>query len=192
MAPDQSRVCVRPEVAREVERRAAAIEILLLDVDGVMTDGAIVIDDHGVETKAFHVRDGSGIKLWQRAGKLAAIITGRTSHVVEVRAAELGIKGVRQAVRDKREALCELLETASLAPHQACFVGDDLPDLPAMRRAGLAVAVADACPEVLAAAHYVTRAAGGRGAVREVVELLLRAQNRWTALLREFDPDDNP
>lgn len=192
MAPDRCSTSASTDVQREVQRRAAAIEILVLDVDGVMTDGTIVIDDQGVETKAFHVRDGSGIKLWQRAGKRVAIITGRTSHVVEVRAAELGMERVRQGVRDKQEAMRELLEAESLAPHQACFVGDDLPDLPAMRRAGLAAAVADACPEVLAAAHYVTRTAGGRGAVREVVELLLREQNRWTALVRELDPDDDP
>jgi 3-deoxy-D-manno-octulosonate 8-phosphate phosphatase (KDO 8-P phosphatase) len=190
MAPARSRTPGTATLPRRLQRRAAAIEILLLDVDGVMTDGAIVIDNHGVETKAFHVRDGSGIKLWQQTGRHVALITGRESHVVAVRAAELGIERVRQGVRDKLAAMQEVLVAENLNAEQACFVGDDLPDLPAMRRAGLAVAVADACSEARAGAHYVTRVPGGRGAVRELVELLLKAQNRWNDLLRQFDPDD--
>jgi 3-deoxy-D-manno-octulosonate 8-phosphate phosphatase (KDO 8-P phosphatase) len=190
MAPERSGSTASTGLPRQLEGRAAAIEVLVLDVDGVMTDGAIVIDNHGVETKAFHVRDGTGIKLWQQSGKRVAIITGRSSHVVDARAGELGIESVQQGVRDKLKTMQEILDAANLQAHQACFVGDDLPDMPAMRRAGLAVAVADACPELRAAAHYVTRTPGGRGAVREVIELLLKAQNRWQDAVRPFDPDD--
>lgn len=188
MAAGRPRNSVSASLPERLHRRAAAIKLLVLDVDGVMTDGSIVLDNHGVETKAFHVRDGSGIKLWQQAGRRVAIITGRASHVVQLRAAELGIERVRQGVGDKLEALEELLASGELQADQACFVGDDLPDLAAMRRCGLSVAVADACAEARVAAHYVTRAGGGRGAVREVVELLLGAQDRWNDLLRHFDP----
>src|SRR5262245_26779880 len=155
------------------------IELLVLDVDGVLTDGSIVYTDNGVEVKAFHVRDGSALKLWQLEGKRAAVISGRTSRAVEVRAAELGIGPVIQGRADKLAAYRDLLAGLALRPEQACCVGDDLPDLPLLRNCGLAVAVADACPEVRADAHYLTRAPGGRGAVREVVELILRCQGRW-------------
>jgi YrbI family 3-deoxy-D-manno-octulosonate 8-phosphate phosphatase len=160
--------------------------LLVLDVDGVLTDGGIVYADNGVELKAFHVRDGSGLKLWEAAGKQAAIVTGRTSRVVAVRAAEVGIGHVHQGVADKRAAYRRLLATSGRQPDQACCVGDDVPDLPLLERCGLAVAVADACPDVVAAAQYVTRATGGRGAVREVIELILRCQGRWQPLLDRY------
>jgi 3-deoxy-D-manno-octulosonate 8-phosphate phosphatase (KDO 8-P phosphatase) len=164
-------------------QRCAPIELLVLDVDGVLTGGGIVYADNQVELKTFHVRDGSGLKLWQLAGKQAAIITGRTSPVVAVRAAELGITSVVQGAHEKLAAFRDLLAAAGRPPEQVCFVGADLPDLPLLRRSGLAIAVADACPEVIAHAHYVTRAAGGRGAVREVIELILRCQGRWRPLV---------
>ena len=163
--------------------RIAPVELLVLDVDGVLTDGRIVYADGGAEVKAFHVRDGSALTLWKRAGRRAAIVTGRSSPVVDRRAAELGVGPVVQGAPDKGEALRRVLAETGLRPEQACAVGDDLFDLPMLAGAGLAVAVADACPEVRAAAHYVTRAGGGRGAVREVVELLLRGQGRWQALV---------
>jgi 3-deoxy-D-manno-octulosonate 8-phosphate phosphatase (KDO 8-P phosphatase) len=166
--------------------RCAAIELLLLDVDGVLTDGSIVYTDDGVEVKAFHVRDGSALKLWQHAGKRAAILSGRTSRAVEVRAAELGIAPVLQGRADKLPAYRELLAEVKLRPEQVCFVGDDLPDLPLLRNCGLAVAVADAAAEVRADAQYVTRAPGGRGAVRETVELLLRCQGLWQAAVERY------
>jgi 3-deoxy-D-manno-octulosonate 8-phosphate phosphatase (KDO 8-P phosphatase) len=159
--------------------RCAPIEMLVVDVDGVLTDGRIVYGDVGLEIKAFHVRDGSGLKVWRRAGKRAAVITGRASRVVEVRAAELGLSPVFQGVGDKLAAYRQLLAGGRLRPDQVCFVGDDLPDLPLLDNCGLAVAVADACAEARAAAHYVTRAAGGGGAVRETVELILRCQGAW-------------
>jgi 3-deoxy-D-manno-octulosonate 8-phosphate phosphatase (KDO 8-P phosphatase) len=166
--------------------RCERIELLALDVDGVLTDGRIVYSDNGVEVKAFHVRDGSGLKLWQLEGKRAAVITGRTSSVVNVRAAELGIAPVIQGAADKLAGFRRLLAEVPVAPEQVCYVGDDLPDLPVLRRCGLAVAVADACAEVRARAHYVTRARGGCGAVREVVELILRCQGRWRQVVERY------
>jgi 3-deoxy-D-manno-octulosonate 8-phosphate phosphatase (KDO 8-P phosphatase) len=178
-----------PSSSLTVQQRCAAIELLVLDVDGVLTDGGIVYADNGVELKQFHVRDGAGLKLWQHAGKKAAIITGRTSNVVAIRATEIGIEHVLQGAVEKLPAYRELLAQTGLQPEQVCYVGDDLPDLPLMRRSGLAVAVADACVDVLADVHYVTRATGGRGAVREVVELILRCQGHWQRLLERFrDP----
>jgi 3-deoxy-D-manno-octulosonate 8-phosphate phosphatase (KDO 8-P phosphatase) len=166
--------------------RCARIELLVLDVDGVLTDGSITYTDGGVEIKAFHVRDGSGLKLWQRQGRRAAVISGRSSRAVAVRAAELGIDPVIQGAPDKLAAYRQLLAGVGVGPERVCFVGDDLPDLPPLCNCGLAVAVADACPEVRAEAHYVTRAPGGRGAVREVIELLLRSQGRWQAVVEGY------
>ena len=163
----------------DLRRRCEAIELLVLDVDGVLTDGSIIYADDGVEVKAFHVRDGSGLKLWHQAGKRSALITGRSSPAVEVRAAELGVGFVTQGASAKLPAYRELLARAGARPEEVCYVGDDLPDLPPLRHCGLAVAVADACAEVRAEAHYVTRAPGGRGAVREAVELILRCQGHW-------------
>lgn len=160
--------------------RCRRIELLIVDVDGVLTDGRIIYADNQVELKEFFVRDGSGLKLWERAGKQAAIITGRRSPVVEVRAMELGIAHVIQGAGEKTGALAEVLERSGRTAEQACYLGDDVPDVPVLKQVGLAAAVADACPEAVWAAQYVTRAAGGRGAVREVIELILRCQGRWT------------
>ena len=166
--------------------KAARVTLLLLDVDGVLTDGGIVYADDGVEIKRFHVRDGSGLKLWQLAGKRAAIVSGRTSPVVDIRAAELGVGPVLQGRADKVPAFEEVLAATGLRAEQVCAVGDDLPDLPVLLRAGLAVAVADACPEVRAAADYVTAVPGGRGAVRDAIEWLLKLQGRWDGLVARF------
>jgi 3-deoxy-D-manno-octulosonate 8-phosphate phosphatase (KDO 8-P phosphatase) len=166
--------------------RLAAIELLVLDVDGVLTDGGIVYSDDGTELKQFHVRDGSALKLWRSVGKRSAVISGRRSAVVERRAAELGLGPVVQGAERKLEALRAVLRDTGLRPEQVCAVGDDLPDLPVLRHCGVAVAVADACPEVRADAHHVTAAPGGRGAVREVVEWLLTAQGLWAGLVERF------
>ena len=160
--------------------------MLVLDVDGVLTDGRIIYGDTGVEVKAFHVRDGSALKIWQALGKGVALITGRSSRVVDVRAAELGITQVYQGASDKLAVYRRLLTDGGLKTEQVCAVGDDLPDLPVLANAGLAVAVADACAEIQAAAHYVTRTAGGRGAVRETVEWILRGQGRWQAVVDRY------
>jgi 3-deoxy-D-manno-octulosonate 8-phosphate phosphatase (KDO 8-P phosphatase) len=174
------------DVPPTLAARCAAIELLVLDVDGVLTDGGIVYSSDGVELKTFHVRDGSGLKLWQQSGKRAAVITGRTSRIVDVRAAEVGIGRVIQGAADKLAAYRQLLAESDIPPAQVCAVGDDVPDLPVLRHCGLAVAVADACPESRADAHYVTRTAGGRGAVREVIELILRCQGRWQQVVERF------
>ncbi len=168
---------------RTLADRCVPIELLIVDVDGVLTDGAIIYGDNGVEIKAFHVRDGSGFKLWQRAGKRAALITGRTSGVVAVRAAELGISPVIQGAPEKLPAYRTILKEMGLKSEQVCYIGDDVPDLSILTRCGLAVAVADACSEARAVAHYVTRTVGGRGAAREVIELILRCQGKWQPLV---------
>jgi 3-deoxy-D-manno-octulosonate 8-phosphate phosphatase (KDO 8-P phosphatase) len=170
----------------DLRARCAAIDLLIVDVDGVLTDGGIIYSDDGAELKQFHVRDGSGLKIWQFVGKRSALITGRRSKVVEVRAAELGIDPVIQGAPEKMPAYRDLLRTGGWRTEQVCYVGDDLPDLPLLRNCGLAVAVADACPEVIAEAHYVTTARGGRGAVREAIELILRCQGHWQTIVERF------
>jgi 3-deoxy-D-manno-octulosonate 8-phosphate phosphatase (KDO 8-P phosphatase) len=170
----------------DLAARADRIELLLLDVDGVLTDGSVVYSDAGEELKRFHVRDGSGLKLWRAAGKRAAIVSGRASAAVERRAAELGIAPVLQGRDDKLRAFEEVLAALGLTADRVCAVGDDLADLPILTRVGLAVAVADACPEVRAAAHRTTITPGGRGAVREAVEWLL--QGRWDELIAGYRP----
>lgn len=170
----------------QLAARAARIRVLLLDVDGVLTDGGIVYADDGAELKRFHVRDGSGLQFWRRAGNRAALISGRSSPAVERRAAELGIDPVLQGRADKGPALADLLALTGATADEVCGVGDDLPDLPVLLGCGLAVAVADACPEVRAAAHYVTTVPGGRGAVRDAIEWLLKLQGRWAGLVEKY------
>jgi 3-deoxy-D-manno-octulosonate 8-phosphate phosphatase (KDO 8-P phosphatase) len=170
----------------EVERRAARVRLLLLDCDGVLTDGRITLVEDGDELKSFHTRDGHGIVLLHRAGLVTGIVSGRASRLVERRARELGIRYVRQGVQDKVEVFAALLIEAGVAADEVSYVGDDVVDVPLMRRAGFAVAVADATAETRAAAHYVTRLPGGFGAVREVCELILRAQGRWDELLKPY------
>jgi 3-deoxy-D-manno-octulosonate 8-phosphate phosphatase (KDO 8-P phosphatase) len=170
----------------DLSARAAAIELLLLDVDGVLTDGSVIYADDGSELKRFHVRDGSGLKLWHAAGKRSAIVSGRNSAAVRRRASELGITPVLEGRDNKLAALAEVLAATGLAPEQVCAVGDDLPDVPVFKRCGLAVAVADACPEARTAAHLVTAAPGGRGAVREAIEWLLKLQGRWDELTARY------
>lgn len=166
--------------------RCRAIKLILSDVDGVLTDGGVVFDNQGIETKRFHIRDGFGIKLWQRAGNYFGLITGRTSHVVEVRAAELGVTLIRQGVEDKLSAAQALLAELKLRPEQVCYVGDDLPDLPVVRYVGLGATVADAAPELREAAALVTGTGGGHGAVRELIETILKSQGRWDELISRF------
>jgi YrbI family 3-deoxy-D-manno-octulosonate 8-phosphate phosphatase len=170
----------------KLEQRCEKIELILSDVDGVLTGGQIVFDNEGIETKQFHIRDGLGIKIWQRAGYRFGLITGRSSHIVKIRAAELGVELVRQTAEDKLPFALEIFRNLGLQPDQACYIGDDLPDLPVMRSVGLAVAVADACTEMREAAHYVTQLHGGEGAVRETIELILKAQKRWDDLIQKY------
>jgi YrbI family 3-deoxy-D-manno-octulosonate 8-phosphate phosphatase len=151
-----------------------------------LTGGQIIFNNQGIETKQFHIRDGLGIKLWQRAGYKFGLITGRSSHIVKIRAAELSVEIVRQTAEDKLPVAQEILTQLGLEPRQVCYIGDDLPDLPVMRFVGLGVAVADACAEVRQAAHYVTALGGGSGAVRETIEVILKAQRRWNDLIQKY------
>jgi 3-deoxy-D-manno-octulosonate 8-phosphate phosphatase (KDO 8-P phosphatase) len=160
-----------------VLERARRIRLLVLDVDGVLTDGRLYLSAAGEELKVFHVRDGSGLVAVQRAGVTVAIISGRDSPAVTRRATELGIRHVRQGVSDKGAALDGLLGELGFDPEETACVGDDTPDAPMLRRAGLAIGVADAHPALLAAAHWVTTSNGGHGAVREVCDLLLSARS---------------
>ena len=163
----------------EVWQRAQAVRLLLLDVDGVLTDGSLFFDAKGEALKVFHVRDGHGIKMVQRAGLEVALLSGRRSDAAYHRARELGISRFYEGLRDKVAILTELLAALNLTSGEVAMVGDELVDLPIMARVGLAVAVADAAPQVRAAAHWVTSLPGGRGAVREVTDLLLMAQGKW-------------
>jgi 3-deoxy-D-manno-octulosonate 8-phosphate phosphatase (KDO 8-P phosphatase) len=172
--------------ATDIERRAARIKLLLMDCDGVLTDGLITLLDDGSEQKSFHVRDGHGIVLLHRAGLRSGIISGRTSLAVTRRARDLGIHFLRQGTLNKLKDYEELLVEANSSDAETAFIGDDVTDIPLMQRAELAVAVADAGEETRAAAHYVTQSAGGRGAVREVAELILKAQGRWAELMRRY------
>jgi 3-deoxy-D-manno-octulosonate 8-phosphate phosphatase (KDO 8-P phosphatase) len=174
------------ETLAEVERRATRVRLLLLDCDGVLTDGRITPVVGGDELKSFHTHDGHGLVMLHRAGLRSGIISGRTSRLVEMRAADLGISFVRQGALNKLEAFESLMSEAGVEPDGAAFVGDDVVDIPLMRRCGLALAVADATPDTRAAAHYVTGAPGGFGAVREVCELILKAQGRWEELMRRY------
>ena len=170
----------------EVERRAAGVKLLLMDCDGVLTDGRITLVEGGDEQKSFHTRDGHGLVLLHRAGLRSGIISGRTSQLVSMRAADLGIAYVRQGAHDKLAAFDDLLAEAGVGPSEVAFVGDDVVDIPLMRRSALAVAVADAGRDTRADAHYVTRLPGGFGAVREVCELVLKAQGRWDELMKRY------
>ena len=170
----------------EVESRAARVRLLLLDCDGVLTDGRITPVEGGEELKSFHTRDGHGLVMLHRAGLRSGIISGRKSRLVELRAADLGVSFVRQGALDKVEAFESLLSEAGVEPSQAAYVGDDVVDIPLMRRCALAVAVADATEDTRAAAHHVTRLPGGFGAVREVCELILKAQGRWDELMKRY------
>lgn len=170
----------------KLEKRIQPIQLIISDVDGVLTDGGITFDNQGIETKKFHVRDGMGIKLWQRAGHHFGILTARSSHIVKLRAVELNIPIVRQGFEDKLPIAIQIMEELQLSPENVCYVGDDLTDLRVMQAVGLAVAVADAAPEVLAAAHFTTQLAGGQGAVRELIEKILQTQKRWDELVRNY------
>jgi 3-deoxy-D-manno-octulosonate 8-phosphate phosphatase (KDO 8-P phosphatase) len=166
--------------------KCTAIRLVLSDVDGVLTDGRLIFDNQGVEAKEFHIRDGQGIRLWQQSGGRFGIVTGRSSQIVKLRAAELDVDLVRQGIENKCLTVHSICEETGLTPAEVCYVGDDLPDLAAVEQVGLGVAVADAAEEVRQAADYTTSVGGGRGALREVVELLLKNTDRWEAVIRKY------
>ena len=170
--------------------RAAAIRLLLFDVDGVLTDGVVVMHADGSEAKGFHIRDGAAMVWAQRVGLTIGLLSARSSGATTQRAAQLAIRLVVQGVPNKLEAYERILRDTGLQDAAVAYMGDDLLDLPVLARAGLSAAPADAAPEVRARVGWVSAAAGGRGAVREFIEMVLRAQNRWDGIVREYAPAD--
>jgi|ERR1051326_4015259 3-deoxy-D-manno-octulosonate 8-phosphate phosphatase (KDO 8-P phosphatase) len=170
----------------EVTRRAQAIKLVLMDCDGVLTDGRLWLMSGGDEQKSFHTHDGQGISLLHRGGLRTGIISGRTSTAVDRRAQDLRMTYVKQYAQDKIQALEEILADAQVNAEECAYIGDDLPDIPVMQRVQLAVAVADATEETKQAAHYVTALKGGHGAVREVCDLILKSQGRWDELMKKY------
>ena len=162
------------------------IKLLVLDVDGVLTDGRIIMDEQGRELMAFNIHDGSGIKYLIRNAMQVVLLSGRSAGAVRFRARALGIQDVYQGIKNKLSVWDEILKKYKVKPAQVCYVGDDLLDIPLMRRAGYPVAVRNARPEVKKCARYVTRVPGGHGAVREVIEKILKAQNKWSAVLKKY------
>lgn len=171
-------------ISAALRKKARKVKLLLLDVDGVLTDGGIYIDNRGVETKRFDVRDGQGITLLRRAGIEVGFITGRFSNIVRFRARELGVRIVYQRVQKKLEAYQRVKQRSRLADESIAYVGDDIADIPILRQTGLAIVVRDAWAGVKRHADYVTKGEGGRGAVREVAELLLTAQHSWKEITK--------
>ena len=171
---------------RELQETAKGIKVLILDVDGVLTDGRIILDNEGNEFKSFHVRDGHGIKMLQKAGIRVAIITGRYSKVVERRAQELGITEIFQRCHAKTVALDHIIEKYGLSEKEAAYVGDDVVDIPVFKKVGMPIAVKDAEDAAKDHAAMITENRGGRGAVREVCDFLLRAKGLWESAMREY------
>ena len=170
----------------EVQKRAARIKLLLMDCDGVLTDGRVWLFENGEEQKGFHTRDGLGLELLHRAGLKSGIISGRTSNAVKKRADGLGMSFVVQGCEEKQRAFAEILDQAGVENLEVAYIGDDLNDIPLMLQSGLGVAVADAALETREHAHYITSTAGGFGAVREVIEVILKAQGRWDELISRY------
>jgi len=170
----------------DLNQRCQPIRLILSDVDGVLTDNRITLTDQGVESKQFSARDGMGIRLWQKAGYRFGMITARSSRVVELRAKELDIEILHQGSTDKMSAMRRVLDELHLAPEQVCYIGDDWPDLAVVRAAGVGASVSDACEELRDAADFVTQAIGGSGAIRELVEWILKNQGRWEEVTRSY------
>lgn len=175
-------------IPQEIDSRARALRLLLFDVDGVLTDGRILLHADGSESKQYHIRDGTGLVWARRAGLLTGLLSARSSLSTTQRAQQLGIPIVRQGVDEKLGAYEQILAEYQLTDAEVAFMGDDLLDLPVLTRVGLACAPADAAPEVRARVHWVSSLNGGAGAARELVELVLRAQGRWQEILDRFLP----
>ncbi len=166
-------------INKEKNSNPKIIKWLVLDVDGVLSNGTVFVGGNMEEIKGFNVKDGHGIKLWQRSERGVAIITGRTSKSVEKRSKELGIENVYQGAKIKAEVFLKFLNDTGANPNEVCYIGDDLVDIPVFRKVGMAVAVADSTEETINEAHFVTEKFGGRGAVREVTDYLLKIQGNW-------------
>ena len=169
-----------------IQARARRIRLILLDVDGVLTDGTVLMHGDGTESKAFHIRDGAAIVWAMQAGVEVGVLSARASAATTQRTSQLGIKIVAQGVASKKVEFARILAETGLDEDAVAYMGDDLLDIPVLHRAGLAGAPADAAPETRAAAHWVSPSPGGSGAVREFIELVLRAQGRWDAIVRDF------
>ncbi|MFO7964541.1 MAG: HAD hydrolase family protein [Desulfobacterales bacterium] len=163
-----------------------SIDLLLLDVDGVLTDGSIIYDDRGIQIKAFSTKDGLGIRLLMESGVGVGILTGRTSDALEHRCRNLGISILYQNVTDKVDALDAVLKSTGVSYGRTAYMGDDLPDIPVMKKVGLPIAVSDAHDEVKKAAKIITQKTGGHGAVREIADAVLKAKNLWPDILKRF------
>lgn len=169
-----------------IQARARRIRLILLDVDGVLTDGTVLMHGDGTESKAFHIRDGAAIVWAMQAGIEIGVLSARASAATTQRTSQLGMKIVAQGVASKKIEFARILAETGLDEEAVAYMGDDLLDIAVLERAGLAAAPADAAPETRAAAHWVSPSAGGRGAVREFIELVLRSQGRWDAIVRDF------
>jgi 3-deoxy-D-manno-octulosonate 8-phosphate phosphatase (KDO 8-P phosphatase) len=169
-----------------LEAKASRIQLLLFDVDGVLTDGAVVMHADGSESKGFHIRDGAGIVWAQRAGLTVGLLSARSSGATAHRAAQLAIRIVEQGVKSKLETYEQIVRDANVTDASVAYMGDDLLDLPVLARVGLSAAPADAAAEVKARVDWVSSVGGGRGAVRELIELVLRTQGRWDDVLRQY------
>ncbi len=175
---------------KNIQEKLKNIKMLILDVDGVMTDGRVIMDDSGREIKNFDVRDGHGIKLIQRYGIRVVLLTGRKSEVVLHRARDLEIKEVYQKVFNKKEVLVKILKKNKLTAAEAAFIGDDVIDIPVLKAVGFSAAVADALDVVKKSVDYITQNKGGRGAVREVCDMLLQAQGKWPEIAAKYEFDE--
>ncbi len=174
-------------LAGELHNKIKAIKCLILDVDGVLTDGGIVFDDEGRQIKRFDVRDGHGLKMLMRYGIDVVLLTGRTSQAVLHRALDLGIEDVHQGAKNKLDVYQEILRKKNILASATAFVGDDVVDVPVLRRVGFSVTVADAAEDVKKLVDYITEKNGGRGAVREVCELILQVQGHWAELAARYE-----
>jgi len=173
-------------ISSEIIERAKRVKLLIADIDGVMTDGRIVYSIYGDELKFFDVTDGFGISLLNRAGIKTVIMTAKKSRVVKMRGRDLKVAKVYAGFLDKLTPFNDLLKRFKVSPEEICFIGDDLIDLPVLKRVGLAVSVPNAVEETKAAAHYVTSKAGGRGAVREICDLILKSQEKWAEVTSRY------
>ena len=171
----------------DLREKIKSIAVLILDVDGVLTDGGIIIDDDGRETKRFDVRDGHGLKMLMRHNIEVIILTGRTSKAVEYRATDLGIKEVYQGVKNKLEIFDDILRKRKITGANIAFLGDDVVDVPVLRRVGFSATVADAAEDVKKVVDYVLEKPGGRGAVREICEIILKAKGKWLEVAERYE-----
>ncbi len=178
-----------PGSSKALVTQLKKIKLILFDVDGVLTPGDILVHPDGSESKNFDVRDGIGIRLAMAAGLRVGFLSGRFSEAVAQRAQDLSLEICVQGAKDKKTEFLQLLEKLKLGAEEVTYVGDDIVDLPVLRRVGFAVSVCDACEEARKAAHYVTKAAGGRGAAREIIEYILKAQGRWQEVARHYLED---